>query len=348
MIMIYNVNFATGKLEAIDATDKNDLPVGTVLHLNGYNNPDSVIVHNFGINHGFSGAEAYGAKYQTVSLEDFHYGQQDAHTLMWLRDKTSGKIQTYITEKVLTSEEVRELKAKADANQAAKDAYQVKAAAERLRLSEIGKALFLKHIPETAQALIVAERHKDESDMMTDYFSHTTTATVIIGYSMHKKDLFSEMRKAAARIPETEHLGPGRGHFEPRVIIGADFQSNGSYYSKGHGSHWHRELTQDETGKTIFFGTKEEAEKYIADKGTPETIGFDGIPIPFYWEIDEREIEHREKYSMGAGYYLKDGFSDSSGWCVSKQGKFRDRWDDGLFVSMGKRCIFEEAKRAAA
>lgn len=29
--------------------------------------------------------------------------------------------------------------------------------------------------------------------------------------------------------------------------------------------------------------------------------------------------EHREKYSMGAGYYLKRGWRDSSGWCVKKR-----------------------------
>lgn len=28
--------------------------------------------------------------------------------------------------------------------------------------------------------------------------------------------------------------------------------------------------------------------------------------------------EHREKYSMGAGFYLKNGWRDSSGWCVKK------------------------------
>jgi len=96
--MIYNVNFSTGKLEAINASDKNNLPIGTVLHLNGYSNPDSVIVHNFGINEQFV---SYGAKYQTVSLEDFHYGQQDALTLMWLKDKKE------FTDHLITLEELK-------------------------------------------------------------------------------------------------------------------------------------------------------------------------------------------------------------------------------------------------
>lgn len=29
--------------------------------------------------------------------------------------------------------------------------------------------------------------------------------------------------------------------------------------------------------------------------------------------------DHRERYSMGAGYYLKDGHADSTGWCVQKR-----------------------------
>lgn len=34
-----------------------------------------------------------------------------------------------------------------------------------------------------------------------------------------------------------------------------------------------------------------------------------------YWKPKD---EHREKYSMGSGYYLKDGHSNSTGWAVSK------------------------------
>lgn len=344
--MLYRMNFGAGKLEPIDEStgDKNNLLVGTVLHMNGYNNPDYVIVHNFGIDERFP---SYGAKYQTIGLEDFNYGGHDAHSLMWLRDKTSGMIQTYITEKVLTSQEVAELIAKADAKKANQEAYQKAAEIERARLEAIGRELFKKHIPEGTQALIVAECHVDDSDLMSDYHGHTTKDTVIIGYSMHKKDLFAEMRKAASRIPETEHLGPGKGHFEPRVIIGQDFQSNGSYYHKGSYSHWHNELTQDKDkagyNQGYVFATMAEAQAFIDSKGPAYPISFDGQEIPFEWDIVESKIEHREKYSMGAGYYLKDGGSNSSGWSVSKEVKYRDQWDSGLFVSMGKRCIFETA-----
>lgn len=41
------------------------------------------------------------------------------------------------------------------------------------------------------------------------------------------------------------------------------------------------------------------------------------------------KAEHREKYSMGAGFYLKKGWRDSSGWCVKKV-RLYDRGADGV------------------
>ena len=340
--MIYKMNFGSGRLEPIDCSDKNNLPVGTVLHMNGYSNPDYVIIRNFGINEQWP---SYGAKYQTISLDGFEYGQTDSHSLMWLKDKTSGMIQTYITDKVLTAEQIRELVSKADIKKADQDTYRANAEIEKARLEAIGRELFAKHIPEGAQALIVAECHVDDSDLMSDYHGHTTKDTVIIGYSMHKKDLFVEMRKAASRIPETQHLGPGKGHFSPRVVIGQDFSSNGSYYHKGSSSHWHQSLDADPNRQgyrqEYVFTTMAEALEFIASKGEPYPISFDGASIPFAWDIVESEIEHREKYSMGAGYYLKDGHSNSSGWSVSKSVKYKNQWDNGMYVSMGKRCVFK-------
>jgi len=340
MGQMYNINFATGKMDPINVSDKNDLPIGTILHLKGYSDPDYVIVENFGVDPRFS---SHGTTYQTINIHDFTYSRHAAHTLMWLKDKTSGMIQMYITDKVLSPEEIQEIKAKADTKQSYKEAYQAKAEAEYKRLEAIGRELFAKHIPADAQALIVAEHHIDDSDMMTDYHNHRTKETVIIGYSMHKRDLFSEMRKAAARIPETAHLGPGKGHFSPNVVIGSDFVSNGSAYHKESRSHWHHDLDENGKGYRLVFSTKEEAQAYVDSKGIPGSVSFDDQIIPFTWEIEEREIEHREKYSMGGGYYLKDGYRDSSGWCVSKKTvRYRDQWDNGLFVAMAKRCIFEE------
>lgn len=104
------------------------------------------------------------------------------------------------------------------------------------------KADVERYAPPWAKAAIVAELDQDDSDSMTDYFNHKTLRTVVIGWSKHTRDLFPELRKAAATFPETADLADA-----------------------------------------------------------PESA------------------EHREKYSMGAGYYLKRGWRDSSGWCVKKR-----------------------------
>lgn len=97
-------------------------------------------------------------------------------------------------------------------------------------------------IPADAQAVIVAELEHDDSDVMTDYFSTRTSRKVILAFSTHRRDLFSEMRKAARNFAETAHL--------------ADAPA---------------------------------------------------------------EAEHREKWSMGAGYYLKATGRYSDGWKVRKE-----------------------------
>jgi hypothetical protein len=108
------------------------------------------------------------------------------------------------------------------------------------------RALFVadaeQRIPAGAKAVIIAEMISDRSDYMSDYHGGTTVRTIILGFSSHERDLFSEMRKAALNHPETAHLAT-----------------------------------------------------------EPETA------------------EHREKYSMGGGYYLKAGYRYDDGWKISKQ-----------------------------
>jgi len=96
-----------------------------------------------------------------------------------------------------------------------------------------------KNLLEDTQALIIACLKQDESDSQTDYFASKTTRTIILGFSKHKRDIFSEMRKYASNFEETAYL---------------------TEYNK--------------------------------------------------------DYEHREKYSTGAGYYL--GKSKYRGWIIEK------------------------------
>ena len=114
------------------------------------------------------------------------------------------------------------------------------------QLNAIGKERLQTLLPADTKAVIIAELHEDESDSMTDYFGYKNVRTVILGFSNHTKDLFSEMRRYAAHFEETAHLA-----------------------------------------------------------------------------TENSEYEHREKYSMGAGYYL--GKSIYHGWIVKKEKYYRDR-----------------------
>ena len=335
--MIYELGSRGLKPVGVHANEKkNSLLVGTVLHLNGYDYHDSIIIKNFGISEKFPD---YGTKYLVVSLADYGQSQRNAFELKHISEKQDGRIQTYITDKIVDPDAVLEIWEKSEAKRKRMAEAQVRAKKEADELEAKGRELFKKHIPENAQALIVACYNENESDVQTDYFAHKTTKTVILGYSLHKRDLFSEMRKHAGKIPETVHLGTGKGHFESRVVIGEDINSNGSYYNKGQYSHWHRELTEKD-GRQVVFVTLKEAEEYVNKIGKPGSINFDGKEVGFEWSIEEKKIEHREKWSMGSGYYLKDGGSHRTGWRVEKVKKYGESWGRDLYISMGRRCVF--------
>ena len=252
------IQFPALKSISVDSEDsKNTLEVGRILKTEGYNNPSYVIIKNLGINQKFS---HYGSKYKTIHLEEKTFCFKYAYTLRYLKDKVSG-IQTYITDQILSIDETIEIYAEALVKRNIEKRQKEQAEKERLKLIEKGKELFKKYIPESAKALIIAASEVDDSDLMTDYFNIKTVETVILGYSEHTKNIFSEMRKYAGKIPETEFL-----------------------------------------------------------------------------KEDKKEYEHREKYSMGKGYYLKG--RKTTGWSIYKEKKYSD-WNDSFYISIAKRCVFE-------
>jgi hypothetical protein len=87
--------------------------------------------------------------------------------------------------------------------------------------------------PAWAEALIVAECEHDACDSQSDYFNTKTSRIVALAWSRHTRDLFPELRKAAARFEETRHLGPGCSLVTANVILLDDVVSGGSGYWKG-------------------------------------------------------------------------------------------------------------------
>ncbi len=259
--------------------EKNNLQPGRVLQLNGYNCPRYVIVKNQGVDPKWA---HYGTRYLCVNLEDHAFKTEDAFGMKHVSDKKDNSIQLYITDETIGDIETAAIWEKAEA----KDK-------ERLRLGEIaeakrkedvktGRALFAKHIPADAVALVVADLETDACDLQTDYFNTTHSGLVVLGWSKHKRDIFSEMRKHAHKIPETEHLA---------------------------------------TPSTV---NRNEEERTEDNKQ--------------WWKPSD---EHREKYSMGAGYYLKAAERYSTGWRVYKLTRYGDDWGEDVYLSLAARCIFE-------
>ena len=103
------------------------------------------------------------------------------------------------------------------------------------RLKVIGRERLQKIVPADVKAVILAELHQDESNSMTDYFAYSTKRTVILGFSNHTKDLFSEMRKYAANFEETSYLTEKNEKYEHREkYTGGD----GYYLGKSKYSGW--------------------------------------------------------------------------------------------------------------
>ncbi len=271
--MLYSIADGMKRIDVPENHKKNRLPIGTVLHLNGYNNPDYVIVKNRGVD------PNYGAMYDTISLDDYGQSQKRAYELKYLSERTDGRIQTYITDEVKSSDEVLSIWEKSEQKRKSIDIAKEKAEQERQVLIAKGKILYDKYIPSNAKALIIATHEIDDCDTMTDYFNTKNGETVILGWSTHTRDLFSEMRKHAHKINETKHLAV-------KPVPGPDDDKE-------------------------------------------------------FWRTPD---EHREKYSMGAGYYLKDANRYSTGWKIEKNPYYMK--NESMYISIAKRCVFTDKPEA--
>ena len=100
--MIYSLG--SGKMVPIGVESnnpKNCLPVGTILRLNGYDNPDFLIIKNEGINERFA---SYGASYKAINLKSGMLTTKQAYELKYISEKQDNRIQTYITDIVLEAD----------------------------------------------------------------------------------------------------------------------------------------------------------------------------------------------------------------------------------------------------
>ncbi len=93
----------------------------------------------------------------------------------------------------------------------------------------------ISEIPSNIVSVIVAQLKEDESDGQTDYFASKTIKTVYLAFSIHNRDLFSEMRKAATNFDETVNYSIKDDSFEHRENYSG---GSGYYLGKSKYSGW--------------------------------------------------------------------------------------------------------------
>ena len=122
---------------------------------------------------------------------------------------------------------------------------------KRLSKIQIGKGIALE-IPPEAKALIVAEQEIDDCELQTDYFNVRTAKRIVLGYSIHTRNVFSEMRKFACKIEQTKHLAEKNEQYEHRENYSGGsgyFLKSSSHYSSGwiirKEIKWHSEWSEE-------------------------------------------------------------------------------------------------------
>jgi len=158
---------------------------------------------------------------------------------------------------VLLLQSEAEYKAKAQKEQ------QQKEQERREQLKVIGRERLQSIIPTDAKAIIIAELHEDESNAMTDYYDYSTKRTVILGFSTHTRDIFSEMRKYAANFEGTACLTEENEQYEHREKYS---MGDGYYLGKNKYSGWI-------VRKEKFYGSREQyIERYALTAGEDDNI----------------------------------------------------------------------------
>lgn len=205
-------------------TEVKAVEVNQVLQMEGYSY-DRYVVHKITHNE-------YGYHYHLINLRTLD--MQQSEIIKPLSQKFG--IGMYYDEnniEFMTEEEVDELRAKAQEKKVNRIEKEREEEKQREAVRVVGRKWLDENLPEDAQAIIIACLKQDESDSQTDYYASRTTRTVILGFSKHKRDIFSEIRKYASNFEGTSHLAEYNEDYEHRekYSMGKGYYLGKSYYS---------------------------------------------------------------------------------------------------------------------
>lgn len=207
-------------------TNKQAVSVNQVVQMWGYNDPRYVVYK--------IEKSQWGIDYYLIDLDTHAFNSTTS--IRPLSEKFG--IGIYYDEKDLqfkSTQEVAELLTKAQIEQKLEEQQAEEEKKERERISAIGREWLQESIPQDAQAIIVAKLKQDDSDSYTDYFASSVQQTIILGFSKHKRDLFSEMRKYANNFEGTAYLAEYNEDFEHREKYS---MGDGYYLGKSKYSGW--------------------------------------------------------------------------------------------------------------
>jgi hypothetical protein len=226
--------------------------------------------------------------------------------------------------------EVAILKSEAERNRQEKQEEQHKRHEHNKQLEAVGKERLQSLIPADVQAVIIAEFHEDDSEPMTDYYGYHATRRVILGFSSHTKDLFSEMRKHAANFEATAHLAVENKKYEHR-----EKYTGGAGYFLGESKYYgwtvkKESYCRDRESIINAFALTAGTEANICVKvqadtnATPETVTGDFIIVDYSEKAlavfgDTRPIKDQLK-ALGGRFNpkLKHNDRKQAGWIFSK------------------------------
>ena len=181
--------------------------VNQVVMLEGYNY-DSYVVYEVSRNE-------WGITYHLINLETHEFHTSDLIRPLSEKfgigiyyDDANPKFLDPLETAVLLTEAKEK---KAEAERKAEEARE-----EYERIAKIGAERLRPLIPTDAKAVIIGTLRVNERDSYTDYYDYSIGRTVILGFSKHTRNLFSEMRKHAANFEGTAYLAEYNADYEHR------------------------------------------------------------------------------------------------------------------------------------
>ena len=178
--------------------------------------------------------DKWGITYHLVNLQTYEFHTSDL--IRPLSEKFGiGIYYDDANPKFLDPLETAALLTKAKEKKAEEEKKAKETREEYGRIAKIDAERLRPLVPTDAKAVIIGTLRVNECDSYTDYYDYSIARTVILGFSKHTRNLFSEMRKHAANFEETAYLAEYNADYEHRENYS---MGDGMYLGRNKYSGW--------------------------------------------------------------------------------------------------------------